>query len=81
MTDHILVDVNGSELFPVVNHYGMSDHIREDRTSSGPGLERFLLIFGVQLGDLLHEMIVDEWALFNTSCHWINYLFLFRFLF
>ncbi|EPE82961.1 hypothetical protein LEP1GSC021_2485 [Leptospira noguchii str. 1993005606] len=59
----------------------MTYHIWEDRTSSGPGFERFLLIFGVQFSDLLHKMIIDERAFFYTSSHWINYLFLFRFLF
>ncbi|SOR61114.1 conserved hypothetical protein [Leptospira interrogans serovar Manilae] len=69
MPNHVFIDINRSELFSVVNHYSMPNHIWEDCTSSGPSLERFLLIFGVQLGDLFHKMIVDERTFFYTSSH------------
>src|SRR6266508_6589797 len=69
VSDHVLRDVHGNELSPVVHRDRVTHHVGHDGRAAGPGLDDFLLPRGVQRGDLLHEVVVHESALLDRACH------------
>ena len=63
--DHVFRHEDRNKFLPVMNRERMSDHIGNDRRSSRPGLENLLGLLALHLDHLLHEVIVDEGALFD----------------
>src|SRR5437588_587427 len=63
VADHVLGDVDGHVLAPVVDGHRVADHVREDRRSPGPGPDHLLVASRVHLGDLLLQVLVDVRAL------------------
>ena len=69
VTDHGLGDVYRDVLAAIVDGESVADHVGNDRRATGPGLDD-LAFAGLVLGvDLLEQMLVDEWAFFETACH------------
>src|SRR5688572_17064358 len=60
VADHVLGDVHGDELPPVVDGEGVADHLRRDRRPARPGLHDLALAGRVHGVDLLLEVVVDE---------------------
>src|SRR5688500_9077196 len=58
--DHVLGDVDGNELLPVVHRHGVPDHLGDHRRSARPRLDHALLVDAVHLLDLLEQRRVDE---------------------
>src|SRR5690606_18619667 len=69
VADHGLGDVDGDVLLPVVHREGVADHLGEDRGTSRPRLDDALLALRVLGVHLLHEVVVDEWALLQAAGH------------
>ena len=70
VANHVLGDVDCGELFAVVDIEGESDELWSDRGATGPGLDRlFGTAVGVGLLDFLDQVIVDEEAFFDGTCH------------
>ena len=69
VTDHRLGDVHRDVLAAVVDRDGVTDHVGDDRRATAPRLDDLLLAFGVQLVDLLQQVVVDERALLQRTRH------------
>src|SRR3954466_1772582 len=69
VTDHRLGDVYGDVLAPVVHRDRVPDHVGNDRGATAPRLDDLLLALGVQLVDLLEQVVVDERALLQAARH------------
>src|SRR3954451_8721849 len=70
--DHRLGDVHGHVLAPVVHGDGVADHVGDDRGAARPRLDDPLLVAGVEVVDLLQQVIVDEGALLQAARHAIS---------
>src|SRR6478752_3332398 len=67
VADHVLVDQHGNVDFAVVDGDGETHHFREDHGTARPGLDRLL---AARRGlHLLDEVVVDEWAFLEGTCH------------
>lgn len=70
VANHVLGDVDSSELFAVVDIESESDELWSDRGAPRPSLDRlFGTAVGVGLLDFLDQVIVDEEAFFDGTCH------------
>src|SRR5579872_6675078 len=69
VADHVLADVDGHVLLPVVDRDRMADHVRVDRRIACPGADDPLLTKLVHLRDLLLQVLVDERTLLGASAH------------
>src|SRR5205807_9294682 len=72
VADHVLGDVDGHVLAPVVDGHRVADHVREDRRSPGPGPDHLLVASRVHLGDLLLQVLVDVRALLQRAAQLIS---------
>src|SRR5262245_29173640 len=66
---HVLRDIDGDELLPVVHGDRVADHLGDDRRAARPGLEDLAVVPPVHLLDLLREVLVDEGTLAQRSRH------------
>src|SRR2546427_5918974 len=73
---HVLGDVDGKELVPVVHRQGVADEVRQDGAAPRPGLEHALLPAAVQGLDLLHQGLDDVRSLLDGTRHGISPLLL-----
>ena len=69
VADHVLRDVHGDELAPVVHRDRVAHHIGHDRRAARPGLHNPLLARRVQRRHLLDEVVVHESALLDRTSH------------
>ena len=69
VADHIFGDVNGREYLAVVNAERVTDEVGRDRRAAGPGLNGFLSAGLDGLLDFLEQVVVDEEAFFDGTCH------------
>src|SRR5256885_498153 len=60
VADHVLGDVDGDELVPVVHREGVADEVGRDRAAPRPGLEHLLLVPLVEGANLHHQRLLDE---------------------
>src|SRR5262245_47312800 len=67
--DHVLGDVDGQELVPVVPGQRVADELREDRAAPRPGLEHPLLAAPVERLDLADQAVDDVRPLLDRTCH------------
>src|SRR5262245_39374449 len=67
--DHVLRDVDGDELLAVVDGQRVPHHLGEDRRAARPRLDDLAVVGRVHGLDLLDEVLVDEGALLERSCH------------
>src|SRR5262245_267205 len=67
--DHVLGDVNGQELVPVVDGQRVADELRQDRAAPRPGLEHPLLAAPVERLDLADQAVDDVRPLLDRTCH------------
>ncbi len=67
MTDHIIGDIDRHMLSPIMNGYGMANHLREYGRTARPGLHKALLILGIHLFNLFHQALFNIRALFQGS--------------
>jgi hypothetical protein len=56
-------------LAAIVNRDRVTDHVGNNRRTSGPGLDNPFLVLRVQVVDLLEKMVIDERALLETARH------------
>src|SRR4030088_2143040 len=66
---HGLGDEHRDVLATVVYGDRVPQHVRDDRGPSGPGLDDRLLVGLVEDVHLLEQVVVDEWALLQTTRH------------
>src|SRR6266702_3380002 len=66
---HGLGDEHRDVLTTVVYGDRVPQHVRNDRGPSGPGLDDRLLVGLVQHVHLFEQVVVDEWALLQTTRH------------
>src|SRR5206468_5639088 len=59
-------------LLAVVHGDRQTDEFRRDRRTPRPGLDRLLVVDGARGFHLFHQMIIDEWALLDRTCHWLS---------
>lgn len=69
VTNHVLSDKYRDVLSTVVNGDRVSDHVRVNGGPARPGLDDLLLTSLIQLLNFFHQVVVDEIAFFDTSCH------------
>ena len=69
MPNHILGDEYRDELLAIVNRKRMSYELGHYRRSTGPCADDSLLIYLIQLLDLLPQMLIDERSLLDRSRH------------
>src|SRR4051812_32127522 len=74
VADHRLGDVDGHVLAAVVDGDGVTDHVGDDRRATRPRLDHPLLVAGVEVVDLLQQVVVDERPLLQTARHAYPYL-------
>ena len=67
--DHVLGDVDGDELLPVVDGERVTDHLGHDRRTARPGLHHALVPRRVEGDDLLQEVPVHEGAFLCRTRH------------
>src|SRR3954462_9374013 len=67
--DHRLGDEHRDVLAAVVHRKGVTEHCRDDHRSARPRLDDVLRALVVLRVDLLHQMVVDEGALFEAAWH------------
>ena len=67
MTDHVLSDIDRHMLASIMDCNGMTYEVRENRGTSGPGLDNLFIVSFVESRDLLHEAFFNERALLNGS--------------
>src|SRR5438105_6209738 len=72
VADHVLRHVDRDVLLAVVDGDRQADEFRRDRRTARPGLDRLLVVDGARGFHLLHQMIVDERALLDRTCHWLS---------
>src|SRR5215470_1604553 len=69
VADHVLRDVDGYELPPVVHGEGVAHELRRDGGAPRPGLQHLLLALTVELLDPLLQPLVDVRPLLGRSSH------------
>src|SRR5437879_3890024 len=69
VADHGLGDVDRNVLAAVVDGDGVTDHVGDDRRAARPRLDDPLLVLGVEVVDLLQQVLVDERALLQAAGH------------
>src|SRR3954468_12075540 len=67
--DHRLRHEDGHVLAPVVDGDRVAQHCRHDHRATGPRLDDVLGALVVLRVDLLHQVVVDERALFEAAWH------------
>jgi len=65
VTDHVFRDVDRGEVFPVVDHEGVTDEIRRDHAGTRPGLDRFFLIGRIEFIDFDQQFLLNKRAFFE----------------
>ena len=66
---HILLDIHGHVLAPVMDGDGVAHESGEDGGAAAPGLQHFLLVFRVHFLDPLQKLRGNIRAFFNGSAH------------
>src|SRR5439155_17869875 len=66
---HVLGDVDGDELVPVVHRERMAHEIGRDGAAPRPGLEHLLLVPLVEGADLHHQRLLDVRTLLYATTH------------
>src|SRR5205807_3566114 len=69
VTHHVLGDVDGDELVPVVHREGVADEVRRDRAAARPRLEDFLFVPLVEGANLHHQRLFNVWPFFYATSH------------
>src|SRR5947199_6076235 len=69
VADHGLGDVDRHVLAAVVDGDGVADHVGDDRGAARPRLDDALLVLGVEVVDLLQQVLVDERTLLEAPGH------------
>src|SRR5437764_4885345 len=69
VADHGLGDIDRDVLAAVVDGDGVADHVGDDRRAARPRLDDPLLVLGVEVVDLLQQVLVDERALLQAAGH------------
>src|SRR5215831_1685126 len=67
--NHVLADEHGHVLAAIVDRHGVPDHLGIDGRGPSPRADHPLLSRGVQPGDLLGQILVDEGALLERTAH------------
>src|SRR6185437_14173702 len=67
--DHLLGDVHGNELSPVVHRDGVANHVRQNRGAPRPRLDDFLFVPRVHPFDFYAKGLIDERAFFKRAWH------------
>src|SRR2546427_60650 len=70
VADHVLGDVDGDELVPVVHREGVADEVGRDRAAPRPGLEHLLLVPLVEGANLHHQRLLDVRTLLDAASHY-----------
>src|SRR2546426_5353468 len=66
---HVLGDVDGDELVPVVHRERVSHEVRRDRAAARPRLEDLLLVPLVEGANLHHQRLLDVRTLLYATTH------------
>src|SRR5579872_2326399 len=66
---HLLRDIHGNELPPVVHRDGVPNHVRQNRRAPRPRLDDFLFVPRVHPFDFYAKWLIDEWAFFKRAWH------------
>src|SRR5258708_3011721 len=74
VTYHVLGNVYGDELLPVVDRHRVPDEIGQDGRAARPRPYHFLLVLLVHRGDLLGDVAVGERPSFEGSAHFLSLL-------
>src|SRR5208283_1731333 len=72
VADHVLRDVHGDEQLAVVDVEGVADEVRRDGRAARPRLDRFARAGLDRLLDLLEQVVVDEEAFLDGTCHGVG---------
>src|SRR5262249_31136698 len=67
--NHVLADEHRHVLAPIVDRHGVPDHLRINGRGPSPRANHPLFSGGVQPGDFLRQVLVDEGALLERTTH------------
>src|SRR5439155_6496267 len=66
---HVLGDVHGDELVPVMHRERVADELGQHRARARPGLDHALLVARVHRLDALRQRFLNEWTFLYASTH------------
>src|SRR5215469_1994689 len=66
---HLLGDVNGDELLPVMHSDGVADHVRQNRRTPRPRFHHFLFVARIHPFDFFAQMLIDKRTLLQRTWH------------
>lgn len=69
MAYHIFSHEDGIKNFPIMNQERVSDEIRRNCRPTRPSFDRLFGATCIHLIDLLYQVKLDEWSLFQRSSH------------
>lgn len=69
VANHILGHEHRDELLALVNRKRNTYHLGNDRGPTRPGLDDLLALGLYRVEHLHHQMLVNEWSLFNRTSH------------